>query len=94
MYIFLAWLTEMQKEQIAREHSTILSVILVCVAVVLFAVRYFIFRDWHGRQWLRWGSLIIILLIVRFAGPPIAEAMFPLSVSIHAQEMKDAWLTK
>jgi hypothetical protein len=98
IFVFLAWLTQMQKDEIAerisREYSLIHSLIAVSIFVLLYLVRLLVFKGWHGRQWLRWTSLIIILVIALYAGPPIAEAILPsspaLSSAIHAQEMINA----
>jgi len=98
IFVFLARLTQMQKdeivERISREYSLIHSLIAVSILVLLYLVRLLVFKDWHGRQWLRWTSLIVILEIALYAGPPIAEAILPsssaLSSAIHAQELINA----
>ena len=98
IFFFLAWLTQMQKdeivERITREYSIIHSLIAVSIFVLLYVVRRLVFKDWHGRQWSRWTSLIMILLIAQYVGPRIAEAILPssraLSSAIDAQELINA----
>jgi uncharacterized membrane protein YozB (DUF420 family) len=91
MSVFLAWLWEHQKEQIAHQHSLIVSILGVCAFILLYGIRHVVFAGkWTGRNWLRWGSLFIILLIAVCAVPPIVETVYPLSGAIHAQEMKNA----